>query len=235
MNTAPKDFPLPWTLAAFVSALFCAPLSLYAGDDEISSSPEQHSAEYQVRVDITWSAQTAPLDFPEHAHLTRIIGATHHGKYVLFRDGHTASSGLELIAENGRLPTLEAELAEAKRRGRVGTVFYGPALDQAPGSLEFAFTATQKHSLVSFVTMIAPSPDWFTGVADLALYENEAWIDEHVVPLWAWDSGTDLGQSYVAANAEVQPQKSVRLLATPHFLTDEGLVPMGTLTLRRLE
>ena len=200
-----------------------------------SASAAEEMATFELVIDITWSAETAPLEFPEQPHMSGLIGATHNSRYVLFRDGHTASSGLELVAENGRVKTLRAEFAEALRRGRLGTMIDGPNLEQAPGRISTTFTATKTHPLLSFVTMIAPSPDWFTGSADIALTAEDTWIEEAEIVLWAWDSGTDGGQTYEAPDDDMQPRQSIRLLASPHFLRTRGLVAVGTATLRRLQ
>lgn len=55
-----------------------------------------------------------------------------------------------------------------------------------------------------------------------------------VLPPWAWDSGTDAGATYTSDDADIQPHQSVRLIASPHFLTDDGLIPVGTVTIRRV-
>lgn len=193
----------------------------------------EETAAFELEAEITWSAETAPFEFPEDPHLSGLIGATHNSRYVLFRDGDTASSGLELVAENGRVATLKAEFAEAKRRRRLGAVIDGPELKKAPGKIVARFEAGAAHPLLSFVTMIAPSPDWFTGVADVPLQRDGAWIEALEVPLWAWDSGTDGGGTYAAPDKDQQPQQSVRLLASPHFLRESGLVPMGVVRIRR--
>lgn len=192
------------------------------------------NATYKVEVSISWSKNTAPLELPNNPHLTQFVGVTHNTRYVLFRDGQTASSGLELVAENGRRKTLDAEFSEAMRRRRVGTVFEGPALSRVPGTIVTQFTTSKKHPLVSMVTMIAPSPDWFTGISDLSLVAKGEWKEEVSASLWAWDAGTDSGKTYNAKNIDTQPQESVRLLATPHFLTNDGLVPIGTIRLTRV-
>lgn len=194
----------------------------------------QQSVEFELTVDITWSAATTPLEFPPDGHMSGLIGATHDQRYVLFRDGDTASSGLELVAENGRAATLKAEFAEAKRRGRLGVEINGPKLDKVPGKLSVRFEASEKHSRLSFVTMIAPSPDWFTGAADIALRTGGNWINTTTVTLWAWDSGTDHGTTYNAEDIDAQPQQSIRLLTSPHFLTGPGLAPIGTATITRV-
>ncbi|MDU8944014.1 spondin domain-containing protein [Ovoidimarina sediminis] len=218
---------MPTTPAARV--LFALGLCL-----SLPQAARADTATFKVTIDITWSAETAPFEFPQGGHVTHFIGATHNSRYVLFRNGQTASSGLELVAENGRDRTLEAELAEADRRGRIGGIVEGPALRTVPGQITFRFTVTPEHSLVSFVSMIAPSPDWFTGLADIPLHDGEAWIDAQDHPLWMWDSGTDASQTYATPDADLQPQESVRLVATPHVLTKDGLVPMGTARIVRV-
>ncbi len=191
-------------------------------------------ARFEVALEITWSHETAPFEFPDGAHLSRLVAATHNRRYVLFRDGQTASSGLELVAENGRPKTLRAEFDEAIRRGRLGSVVIGPGLPDVPGRIVSELNTTRDHPLLSFVTMLAPSPDWFTGAADVRLVDDGGWIDRVQVPLWAWDAGTDSGTTYEASDEDMQPQQSVRLLATPHFLTSNGIVPVGVATIRRI-
>lgn len=166
--------------------------------------------------------------------MSRLVGVSHNGRYVLFRDGHTASSGLELLAENGRSTVLKAEFEEAQRRNRIGAVIEKPGLASLPGRFVSRFTTTEEHPFLSLVTMIAPSPDWFTGVADLSLKESDRWIDQVELPLWAWDAGTDSGATYEAPNADSQPRQSVRLLAGPHFLRPIGLSSIGTLKIVRI-
>lgn len=217
-------------LGAALAGLLC----LIAFGSDAPARAAEETARFELWIEITWSAERAPLDFPEGAHTSRLIGATHNSRYVLFRDGDTASSGLELLAENGRVSILEAELAEAKRRRRVGTVIEGSGLARVPDALTIDFETSPDHPRLSFATMIAPSPDWFAGAADVALMENGDWIEEATLPLWAWDAGTDAGESYAAPNADSQPRESVRLLATPHVLTRDGLVPIGVARLRRL-
>lgn len=97
------------------------------------------------------------------------------------------------------------------------------------------FDAGSDHPLVSFVTMLAPSPDWFTGAASVPLRSAGIWRARVEGLLFAWDAGTDNGVSYIAENAETQPAESIRLLATPHFLTDKGLLPVGNYLIERIQ
>lgn len=227
-------------MSTYIALSKISPFAVTAGAVALASSTtlaiaQDETATYVATVDITWSAETAPFEFPEGAHLSGIVGGTHNERYVLFRDGDTGSSGLELVAENGRSKTLEAEFAEGMRRNQINNIVFGPGFKEVPAAREISFATTTEFPLFSFVTMIAPSPDWFTGIADFALYEDGDWVEEAALTLWAWDSGTDFGSTYTSPNDDSQPQQSVRLLATPHFLTASGLVPMGTITIRRID
>lgn len=192
-------------------------------------------ARYALDIEITWSAATAPFDWPgAEAHLTVFFGTTHNDRYVLFADGRTASSGLRSVAEAGRIRILRAEIEEAQRRGRIGETWQAEAPPTLPGRVSATFTATEEHPMLSFVTMIAPSPDWFTGLASVNLRPEGEWVQTLRLPLWAWDAGTDSGVRYTSENAETQPAQSIRLVAGPEFLTEGGLVPVGEAVLTRL-
>ena len=194
----------------------------------------QESAQYRLDIDATWSPQTHPFEFAPGAHFSRMRGATHNRRYTLFGDGRTASSGLQSVAERGRTDLLLLEMEDARERGRLGDIFQAQGIG-VPGTMSATFTATEEYSLVSFATMVAPSPDWFTGGASVPLYVDGNWAERVDLTLWAWDAGSDSGTTWAADNAETQPRQSIRLLAAPYFLYAEGLKPVGTATLTRIE
>ncbi|MEM0946578.1 MAG: spondin domain-containing protein [Pseudomonadota bacterium] len=195
----------------------------------------QDTARYRLDIRYDWSSPTHPFEFPENAHMARVFGVTHSERYTLFADGLTASGGLELMAENGRDTILRAEWAEAKRRKRIGSTFEGPGVGVLPGGVSIEFETHQDAPLLSFAAMLAPSPDWFTGLAGVPLHTRTGWTDRIEASLWAWDSGTDSGATYAAPNVDTNPRASVRLLASPHVLVDKGLVAIGSAVLTRID
>jgi hypothetical protein len=124
-------------------------------------------------------------------------------------------------------------MQDADERGRLGETFEGEGFG-VPGIANVTVSATQDHSLVSFATMIAQSPDWFTGVASVPLFDGQ-WADRVEVTLWAWDAGTDSGTTWTAENVETQPRESIRLSIAPYFLSLDSLKPLGTATFVRIE
>lgn len=194
----------------------------------------QESARYRLDINATWSPETHPFEFAPGAHFSRMRGATHNSRYTLFGDGRTASSGLQSLAERGRTDLMLLEMEDARERGRLGDIFEARGIG-VPGTVSATFTATRQFSLASFATMVAPSPDWFTGAASVPLLVGGQWVERVDLTLWAWDAGSDSGTTWTADNAETQPRQSIRLLAAPFFLYADGLRPVGTATLTRIE
>ena len=210
-------------LAVWLAALCLAATNVSAQD----------SIRYRVDIALAWDGTEAG-GHPADKHWSRLIAFAHSSRYALFADGDTASSGLALVATNGRVSVLEAELAEGRRRDRVGAQVVLPGIDAGVGTFSFDLPVTGKHRFVSFATMLAPSPDWFTGVSAAALQDEEGWIDTVTAPLWVWDAGADSGPEFQGPNEDTQPRQSVRLLTHPAFLTADGLRPIGTVTFTRL-
>ena len=76
------------------------------------------------------------------------------------------------MAEQGRKTRLDAEVAAAVAEGRAQQVLSGGDVPLSPGTVSLDFDITRDHPLVTLVSMVAPSPDWFVGVSGLGLIEN---------------------------------------------------------------
>jgi len=199
-----------------------------------STGQAADSARYQIRFDGTWTAASHPLDYPSNAHFSGLIGATHGDAYRVFEDGGTATPGLEALSERGAHSPLDSEIEAAVKDGRAGALFESSALFDFPGSIQASFTADAAHPYVSAVAMVAPSPDWFTGISNVSLRVDGKWIDEMSYTLYAWDAGTDSGTTYKASDDDTQPRQSVRMNASPHFAENGMLKSVGTVTFTRL-
>ena len=97
------------------------------------------------------------------------------------------------------------------------------------------FAASRDCPLVSVVTMIAPSPDWFVGVADLNLLATGEWIDQRVVELLPFDAGTDDGSGYTSPDAPTGSAETIQSIETAPFLEAGTVLPLGTFTFTRLD
>lgn len=169
-------------------------------------------ATYRVDFDVTWSAATHPGAWPASAHFSPLVGTTHDASHTFWEPGGIASPGIEQMAETGGTSTLRGEFTAAtgRRGGHLSsTTIFGP------GRRSIEFDVDQSEPLLTLVTMVAPSPDWFVGVNGLDLYDGGTWADGLVVDLFAWDAGTDSGSSFTSGNQDTNPQQPIALLDNP--------------------
>lgn len=95
-------------------------------------------------------------------------------------------------------------------------------------------TVSSQFPMVSAVAMIAPSPDWFAGAADVNLMEGGQWVSSRSVDLSAWDSGGDDGTTYKASDKDNNPKKPTTMASTPHFVINGNRPPVGRLVFTKM-
>ncbi len=197
------------------------------------TGPPAESAVYLLTFDSTWSRDTHPIDFPSNPHYSGLIGGTHGGAAVFWREGELASLGIKNMAELGSKSALRSEVEAEMALGNALEVVSGPGMGNSPGRVSVALNVTQRHPQATVVTMIAPSPDWFLGVAGFPLFQDNRWVDEIVVPLPPWDAGTDSGPTYTSPNEVTQPPELIYELYMPPFADDGTVPPLGTFRFTR--
>ncbi|XP_055903655.1 uncharacterized protein LOC129939606 [Eupeodes corollae] len=84
--------------------------------------------------------------------------------------------------------------------------FVVSAITAGAGRSEAKFFVDSNHSLVSLMTRIVPSPDWFIGVDSFQLCVGGSWIDTVTVEMDPLDAGTDNGFTFTAPNWPTSPQ-----------------------------
>jgi hypothetical protein len=191
------------------------------------------TAQYRLVFTSTWTAATHPQDFPGNPHYSPLIGGTHHSGVTFWQSGALATEGIRRMAEIGSPRTLEEEIRVGIGAGTAQHVFVAGNLD-SPGATSFEFEVSQGHPLVTLVTMVAPSPDWFVGVSGLPLFENGAWTEQRVIELRPWDAGTDSGVTFRAEDQETRPRQPISLISTPPLAVGGAVTPLGTFTFTRI-
>lgn len=203
-----------------------------------AGSPMSDGAEYTLVFKSTWTAANHPFEYPtanpiSGPHFSGIIGAAHNGSFSLFREGAMPTPGLEALSETGKHTPLDTEIRAAESAGAAANLFTTGPLKEFSDSIVTTFRVDASHPMVSFVAMIAPSPDWFTGAANVTLMENGAWAASRTLQLYAWDSGGDDGATYKAADRNNEPKKAVMQSMSRHFAMNGQAVPVATVTLIR--
>jgi Spondin_N len=159
-----------------------------------ADAPCTGTARYTVRLDATWSKETHPQAYPPGAHISALIGGTHDAEYVAWRLGALASKGIKDMAENGGTSIHRKEVEAAIAGGTAGVVVAGQGLT-APGTDTATFEVDADHPLVSVSGMLAPTPDWFTGIDSANLCHEGAWVAELVFDALVYDAGTKSGEA----------------------------------------
>ncbi|WP_420442514.1 spondin domain-containing protein [Candidatus Palauibacter sp.] len=241
MNSKSPTFPNAWLRRLAPAVALAATAGCGGAGTDPGSGPEpgppppppaSTTATYRVVFESTWSASTHPTNFPGGAHLSPLIGAVHNGGVTFWEPDGAATPGIESMAETGGTGTLTAEI-QAEIPGDALAVINGSGI-RSPGSTTIqAITLREDFPLVTLVTMIAPSPDWFVGVSGLSLRDAAGnWVGELEVVLYPYDAGTDSGPSYNSANDDTQPREPIHSLRGVNPFSDE---PIGTFTFTRTD
>ena len=189
------------------------------------------TAEYLVTFTATWSPESHPVEYPNNPHFSPLIGGTHDGSVTFWEEGELASIGIQRMAEWGNQTPLDSEVEAAIEAGQAEFLLRDDEVPGSPGSAELEFAVSEEFSLVTLVTMIAPSPDWFLGVSGQELRPGGQWVESLTVTLWPFDAGTDSGASYGSSNQPTSPHAPISPIVEGPLGND---VPLGTFVFERI-
>ena len=200
----------------------------------INGCIEKNAVEYEVTFNALWSKETHPDDFPPNPHFSGLIGASHNDKVYFWRLGELASSGIKNMAETGSKSPLNEEIGISVLNRNALDIISGSGINPSPGSTSVTFKVSENFPLVSLVTMIAPSPDWFVGVDSLSLYENDSFVDEKTIVLYAYDAGTDSGVNYTSPDEPTDLPVEIFKIDSYPFIYDDDLIPVGNFVFKKI-
>ena len=186
------------------------------------------SATYRVTFEGQWTTAATPGGVPISAHFSSLIGAVHNASATFWSPGGTASRGIGAVAETGSNRIFKEEINA--NSNAVAVVERTPSFG-ATDTVTADFEVTRDHPLITLVTMIAPSPDWFVGVHGESLLDaGGQWRTSHSVDLFPYDAGTEEGAEFETRNEATSPQGTItRISGTGKFSTS----PIATLTFVR--
>ncbi|MGH0143248.1 UNVERIFIED_CONTAM: hypothetical protein FKN15_040278 [Acipenser sinensis] len=179
---------------------------------------EDYAGHFELYSVFLWAALGLP-GAGRANHWSAIIGASHSKDYVLWEYGDYASEGVKQVAEFGSPVKMEEEIRQ--KGDDVLTVIkakaqwpaWQPLNVRSAPSAEFSVDRT-RH-LMSFFTMLGPSPDWNVGLSAEDLCTKECgWAQKVVQDLIPWDAGTDSGVTYESPNKATIPPEKIRPLTS---------------------
>jgi hypothetical protein len=138
------------------------------------------------------------------------------------------------MAETGGKSPLDKEIVALITEEKACELISGGGIGASPGVVTEEFTVNQDCPLVTVVSMIAPSPDWFVGVTGLPLYEDGRWVEELVVELYPYDAGTDSGSTYGSPNEPTGEGERIHQIQVEPLLVEGEVPPLGVFRFTRL-
>ena len=182
-------------------------------------------AAYDVTFEGLWNLNSTPGGVAGGAHFTTLIGAVHNGNVTFWAAGGTASSGVEEVAEIGGTSAFKSEYNAVPAAHRKALIEAGGT--GATGTSTFTIEASTTHPLVTLLSMIGPSPDWFVGVSGLSLRNSQGWQSRVSMDLFPYDAGTEDGTEFTLSNPATNPQGTITSIKGQGKFSNE---PMARLT-----
>jgi hypothetical protein len=203
--------------------------------DENTLTQPKLNARYKLTFNAVWSAQTHPNEFPASAHFSGLIGMTHNGSTMLFAKDEIASDGIKNMAEIGSKNPLEAEIQTFISNGTGKTLISGGGISPSPGEVSLEFEIATTHSMVSIVSMVAPSPDWFIALSNINLLDNKEWVTSKTLNVDIYDAGTDSGPTFSSPDDPTVPRVPIFEITTPPLAVNNVVAPLGSITFTKID
>ena len=175
---------------------------------------------YTVAIENLWRSETHGT-LPFEAHFSWFGGATHNDQVSFWNLGEIASPGMVEMAETGATFILRDEIREQITSGNAHSEidqrhwFCPPETNAAQcGPLSFDIEVDSEFPLVTLVSMLGPSPDWFVGVDGLSLRNGDQWINQLEIDLFPYDGGTRSANVYALFGPRTIPPDPITLITT---------------------
>ena len=187
-----------------VAGLVAAGGILWAAPPAAAQDGGAAAATYEVTFEGNWTLESTPGGVVAGAHFTTLIGAVHNDDVTFWQSGGRASPGVENVAELGVTPRFESEVNASPHAAALikqGIASGGTAI------ATFSIDVTRDHPLVTLLSMIGPSPDWFVGISGRPLLDGSGqWLARDEVELFPYDAGTEEGDEFSLSNPATDPQ-----------------------------
>lgn len=172
------------------------------------------TASYTVTFKGNWSVANHPTGFPGGDHFSSAVGMVHKPGITFFEEKQLASSGIENMAENGNNDALSNEIDAIINVGNALNFINGGGLANGTSERTFTIQVTEEFSIVTLVSMIAPSPDWFVATENVNLFNNGKFITNLTVDAISYDAGTDNGPNFTSGNDDTNPAAPIEIITT---------------------
>jgi len=203
-----------------------------------SNVPITKGVEYSCVLTNNWSGANHPIDYARvsgSAHWSPPVLLAHSNLIDLWSPGDFASPGIENLAEMGTTSTLQSEIEVLQTKGLAGDLVIGVnqfnQFNAMNPTQDFETISLSPSSpCLSTISMMAPSPDWFSGIESFCPREPGGfWFQSFEVATYPFDAGTEMGETY-SINNDPESRHGPIYPLTKETVPDSGILldPTGT-------
>lgn len=193
----------------------------------------QSSARYTVTFTGLWNSMDHGM-LPDNDHWSPLVGTTHNSNVTFWEVGQLASAGIEDVAEIGDSDKLFIDINNAITNGdAINLLEEGFSPNEALGtSIIMDVIVSEDLPLLTLVSMIAPSPDWFVGINSFSFLDGSNNWKTSIPPIdmFPYDAGTEEGTGYSTDNAATMMPGHIPIFSRVN-MTPFNDQPVGTLTI----
>ena len=214
----------PRKVRQFLAGLVATSVILWPASPVTAQDGGASRATYNVTFEGNWTLDSTPGGVVSNAHFTTLIGAVHNDDVTFWRSGGRASPGVEQVAETGFTNRFRSEIEASPHAAAVirQSVTFG-----GTGSATFSIDVTSDHPLVTLLSMIGPSPDWFVGIPGRSLLDgSDQWLEQDEVDLFPYDAGTEEGTEFSLDNPATDPQGTITRIGGTGKFSNERMAKL---------
>lgn len=189
---------------------------------------EVENIKYNVMFKSFWCKESHEKDYPEGAKFLDFTGIVHNKKATLWKENGAASDGFKQLIEDAKIKKIGKEIKRGIQIGTIKNKFSLKGVSECKGSSTIDIEVNELYPLVSIAGRISPSPDWFTGVSNVCLFQEGKWIDKKIVIVYAYDGGTKEGGSYTQIGKDTEPHDKITKIEKEPFIKTGELIPIGS-------
>ncbi|MFY0712936.1 spondin domain-containing protein [Seonamhaeicola sp. NFXS20] len=193
----------------------------------------QSIATYDIVFESIWDSATndpvngcSTINLPSNAHWSSLVGATHATNNTFLEIGQMATAGIESVAETGAYNIFQTEVSsnlDANQFINAG------GLNTAKGTITISnLQVNENYPLLTLISMIAPTPDWFITLNSFNLRNGDTWVTSASIDLFPYNAGTEEGSEYSTTNPDTTPKNIISSLINTTPFNDKKI---GTITI----
>ena len=172
----------------------------------------QSTANYDIALTTIWNVEEH-TSVPGNAHWSPLVGATHSIENEFLSLGSLATLGVKDVAEFGDSFAFENEINAIIMDDQADQLLkdnFSPFAGNDSNANFTGVTVSEDFPLITLISMVAPSPDWFIAINSLNLRSdnpavNNGWKETFTIDVFAYDAGTDDGSNYTSGNSANTP------------------------------